>query len=841
MSHLVGLQTAQQPLTTLGQQCSSVFEKRPDEKVVPIFFRTVGDSITIERRPSLFIRFLRFITRQTSQYRFVPCAKALANIFNKDTVATASKDQKAVHDTLLLISAIKQTIRRYEAKRGSVPPPEAVENLKRSIQGFTEEVFENLQRRSTSEEQRILTQWAQERFAGEAKVKEVSRRVAAISEHIFCAPARATDLFSERIETLMPHLTDEERRRVSSLYEEARSTKQWGETPPSASKISESLALFDQNLQVLERTARTRFFNELVAKNQIIIRCTGLNDRLPQEMEDILESEKQKCNRPFLLIDALPSIRERLEQFSEKIRQAEQQKTEALLIQELSLRKRCAALNATNLLEELHSIPPSQRKDLTHIEGILSDVRGKVEQIERERDMEFVSNLERKFQITEHCQDLINKGANIGDLLQRIEELHKERLWGDTKEEAFSAMRQAIGSLNQQLKRAEQEYTRSLLEKVFPQNVDQIKWSVENNLPRMLQGLETTQTTQVQEILPGIFLKVRRRENRAQALISKKVGAGGFKEVVVRAILLGPRLHEDLGGLCAYAKLPGIEGVKSALADIERELRDPATTPRTRDAAEEDKERFLEYLRSDLQDVVDEVNVSQDLPQEVGARMHLVHHEKRPTEIKGILMEWFNKGDLAGYIQKELPQLQGHQRHVIKLQISHKTCDHVARLHEKNLCHLDYKPAQVLVRTRTAGNLTIRISDFGYAQKMNTELPHPKGTPVFTAPEQLAEDRTQQANPAMDNWSLGMSLAELFYGPEINKFRGNKEVHRIQDNWEHARGKTNHDLWCRLCQETMDAIPENIGPGRIIKALLNPNPEQRWTARQAADAFGRLL
>jgi hypothetical protein len=161
------------PLDTLGQQCSKIFIEKPAETTVPIFFHTFKNSISIEHRPSRLLRFWRFITFRSGQYKFANCATKLNSLFTKESIAPAIKDQKSLHNIFLLISATKQTIRRYKANRKALP--KSVESLKNSVDKFAQDLFNTLQFQARSEEKKLLYRWAESQITEEVKPEDMKK------------------------------------------------------------------------------------------------------------------------------------------------------------------------------------------------------------------------------------------------------------------------------------------------------------------------------------------------------------------------------------------------------------------------------------------------------------------------------------------------------------------------------------------------------------------------------------------------------------------------------------------------------------------------------------------
>jgi serine/threonine protein kinase len=81
-------------------------------------------------------------------------------------------------------------------------------------------------------------------------------------------------------------------------------------------------------------------------------------------------------------------------------------------------------------------------------------------------------------------------------------------------------------------------------------------------------------------------------------------------------------------------------------------------------------------------------------------------------------------------------------------------------LHSNRIIHRDMKPQNILI----AADGTVKLCDFGFARAMSQDtfvLTSIKGTPLYMAPELVQE---QPYTPAVDIWSMGVILYELFVG-----------------------------------------------------------------------------
>jgi len=493
--------------------------------------------------------------------------------------------------------------------------------------------------------------------------------------------------------------------------------------------------------------------------------------------------------------------------------------------------------NANRLLETL-----KLSDDFASMEKRIAEVTESLSLLEKERLSSFIEKSIQELKLRERCHDLEEREPSRAQaLIQELNGIQETITFQDTEE----SITKKVQAFDRNLKRAEKEWYNEIIAKVFSENPEEAKECVKNNLEEMIAELKTTNTTQNEE-LNGLFLKVRYREDRPQALLSKHLRKGSFKTVYVVATLLGPKIHKDFPSVYSYAKLFTIKEDREELEKIEQELQDPNISTENRSKAEEEKKEFLEYLASDFQDISKETKISQELPQDTAVPMYTINHQKRPDELKGIVMKWFNHGDLTSYMRQELPKLTDQQQHLTKLQLAQKMCARFATIHKQNVCHLDGKPHQFLVRTKSTGklgkgdvNVTIRLTDFGSAKQRGTILSSfPQATFIYTAPEHFA-NRQQQASPSMDCWSLGMGLVDLFYGLSFNKLRGKLNPTMFEDP-ETCRGDDNHRLWLNGCQETIQGLPQ-APEANIIKGLLDPNPDTRWTAEQAEQGFAKLL
>ena len=81
-------------------------------------------------------------------------------------------------------------------------------------------------------------------------------------------------------------------------------------------------------------------------------------------------------------------------------------------------------------------------------------------------------------------------------------------------------------------------------------------------------------------------------------------------------------------------------------------------------------------------------------------------------------------------------------------------------LRKRRIAHRDLKPANVLLTCHEPP--IVKVADFGLAKlvKSGTMLRTACGTPMYAAPE--VRNSSSGYDHAVDSWSLGMTLGELY-------------------------------------------------------------------------------
>lgn len=90
-------------------------------------------------------------------------------------------------------------------------------------------------------------------------------------------------------------------------------------------------------------------------------------------------------------------------------------------------------------------------------------------------------------------------------------------------------------------------------------------------------------------------------------------------------------------------------------------------------------------------------------------------------------------------------------------------------MHQKNIIHRDIKPENVLFRSADPSDMTIKLTDFGFAQFLNPEnggLSDTLGSPLYMAPEIV---KKVKYDTKIDIWSLGVMAYIMVSGrPPFN-------------------------------------------------------------------------
>jgi serine/threonine protein kinase len=173
------------------------------------------------------------------------------------------------------------------------------------------------------------------------------------------------------------------------------------------------------------------------------------------------------------------------------------------------------------------------------------------------------------------------------------------------------------------------------------------------------------------------------------------------------------------------------------------------------------------------------------------------------------------------------------------LRIAVGLAEGLAEAHRHGIVHRDLKPSNVILGQEDRP----RIVDFGLADFVGTRTqtaavtdaatlldtahtaPSDGGTPSYMSPEQW---RGEEVTGATDVWALGVIIWEILTGERL--FQGQSEIDLVgqicgDDELPSLRSKVN--------------VPADVSV--IVDACLSRSPEERPTAREAADALRKSL
>jgi Protein kinase domain len=137
-----------------------------------------------------------------------------------------------------------------------------------------------------------------------------------------------------------------------------------------------------------------------------------------------------------------------------------------------------------------------------------------------------------------------------------------------------------------------------------------------------------------------------------------------------------------------------------------------------------------------------------------------------------VYMKLYDKGSLSSNMS--------HLSYEEKIFITKQIASALKILHDKNLIHRDLKPANIFLKTSKKAMLKAVIGDLGSLTAISDRGKRQKNltTPLYASPEyakaMLSKNKEllEEANDkALDAWSLGVILFELFHGkaPDWNK------------------------------------------------------------------------
>jgi serine/threonine-protein kinase len=191
-----------------------------------------------------------------------------------------------------------------------------------------------------------------------------------------------------------------------------------------------------------------------------------------------------------------------------------------------------------------------------------------------------------------------------------------------------------------------------------------------------------------------------------------------------------------------------------------------------------------------------------------------------------LVMEYLNGEDLQVLLKRIGPLFPD-----TALRIVAQACLGLQKAHEAGVVHRDIKPANLFLARRDAGEVVVKLLDFGIAKvKMDrandtenaglTKTGSMLGSPLYMSPEQ-ARGEAKHIDHRTDLWSLGVVLYQCLCG---------------RSPYEHVTALGQLILaicseWPRHIQEAAPWVPPEVAS--IVHRCLQHNPAERWPSAVA--------
>ena len=207
----------------------------------------------------------------------------------------------------------------------------------------------------------------------------------------------------------------------------------------------------------------------------------------------------------------------------------------------------------------------------------------------------------------------------------------------------------------------------------------------------------------------------------------------------------------------------------------------------------------------------------------------------RESGLPFLVMEYMTGEDLQQLIKRMGPLAPD-----LALRVVAQACLGLQKAHDTGVVHRDMKPANLFLAKRDAGEIIIKLLDFGIAKvKMDaaqdtesaglTKTGSMLGSPLYMSPEQARGD-VKHIDHRTDIWSLGVVLYQSLSG---------------RTPYQHVTALGQLILaicseWPQHIQEAAPWVPAEVAA--IVHRCLRHNPEERYqTANEMFQAIRGLL
>lgn len=195
--------------------------------------------------------------------------------------------------------------------------------------------------------------------------------------------------------------------------------------------------------------------------------------------------------------------------------------------------------------------------------------------------------------------------------------------------------------------------------------------------------------------------------------------------------------------------------------------------------------------------------------------IELIAEHETPSELY-LVMELVKGGDLFDAISRavKFPEADAQI-------MTQNLASALAYLHDLNIVHRDIKPENLLVEMEEDRLRTLKVADFGLAQKVCEPLFTVCGTPTYVAPEILTETGY---GLEIDVWAMGVILYIMLCGfpPFVS---ANNDQEELFDDILSGQYGFPSPYWDSVSELAKD----------LISHMLQSNPELRFSAEDVLD------
>jgi calcium-dependent protein kinase len=140
-------------------------------------------------------------------------------------------------------------------------------------------------------------------------------------------------------------------------------------------------------------------------------------------------------------------------------------------------------------------------------------------------------------------------------------------------------------------------------------------------------------------------------------------------------------------------------------------------------------------------------------------------------------------------------------------------------MHKKNIVHRDIKPENILMESKDPSNLSLKITDFGFAKCYDPNeggLTETLGSPLYMAPEII---KKLKYDCSVDIWAMGVLTYIMLCGKPPFKGKSKEEVF-VQITSKNIA--FTGDVWKNTSKEAQ----------KFVRKMLIREPKQRATAEE---------